>query len=594
MANGIINLILKSASVGSGFDNTLKQTDDLIARTNDLSRASNILGKAFGNVGNLAGQMFANILKGGIWGAAAEGVKFLIGKYKEHKEAVEKSLEAERKAFDERVKKIDEYSKAIERADKAAAKANARIDALAKERDEISRTIKAELELERQRRISKGENPDEVNANIDARAASDARFDKARKAAEEQRKAENSLAAEREKAKLGEAAVNKLMEERRRLVYDIHRRAQTVWAEENEFAARNGIQLKEPDEAAYMAGRGDKDYEEKKKQLESLNTKIAAEQDAQAKRVEQVANAEKGRLAALERVRAVEVENHAAQLKEANEKAEAERKVAEEIDKQQDAIYEKLEADRDAEAQRKQDAADREQEFIHMLEDEERERMDAEEAVANLIKARKDLEAKPVDVEVNEPKPVKAVVEVNEPKPVKAVVEVDVKGATKEKLRERAREELANVKKIHKARMEALDKEIAKAKEEAAVWEQNSQRARDFARNNGGGFAAWNAVQRDEARKKERGDRKQANAVKVAEDEWKRLARESEKRGDKMNPLRRRRMEELAGFLELNRDPNKGERKVKALEEKRRRAEEKMQKDVADIAVALKNGGVNL
>ena len=79
MANGIINLALKSTSIGSGFDDVRKQTSGLLADTNDLSKAAKRLGRVFGDVGNMAGQVLGNLLKGGIWGAAAEGAKFLIG-----------------------------------------------------------------------------------------------------------------------------------------------------------------------------------------------------------------------------------------------------------------------------------------------------------------------------------------------------------------------------------------------------------------------------------------------------------------------------------------------------------------------------------
>ena len=257
MANGVITLVLKSTAEGSGFADAQRKTKELISNTNDLSGAAKKLGGAFGNAGNLVGQLFANILKGGIWGVMAAGVNLVIDQWKKHKEAVEESLEAERKAFDERVAKVEEYRKAIQRADEEAAKANGRINALAAERDEIARLIKANNELERQRRIANGEDASEVNADIDARNASDNRFEKARKASEAQQKAENALAAEREKAKQGEAAVNKLMEDRRELIAAIHKRAQAVWADENKFAANAGMRLRASEESAFMAGRSE-------------------------------------------------------------------------------------------------------------------------------------------------------------------------------------------------------------------------------------------------------------------------------------------------------------------------------------------------
>ena len=97
-------------------------------------------------------------------------------------------------------------------------------------------------------------------------------------------------------------------------------------------------------------------------------------------------------------------------------------------------------------------------------------------------------------------------------------------------------------------------------------------------------------MQRDEAREKSRGDAKQKNAIRVAEAEYKRLFAESEKRGDKMSPARRKRMKELEGFLELNLDPHKGERKVKELEKKRQEAELQAQKDIRAIKDLLQKG----
>ena len=84
MANGVINLVLKSTAEGSGFADAQRKTKELISNTNDLSGAAKKLGGAFGNAGNLVGQLFANILKGGIWGVMAAGVNLVIDQWKKH------------------------------------------------------------------------------------------------------------------------------------------------------------------------------------------------------------------------------------------------------------------------------------------------------------------------------------------------------------------------------------------------------------------------------------------------------------------------------------------------------------------------------
>lgn len=536
MANGIINLVLKSTSIGSGFEDVRKQTRDLITDTNGLGKAAQKMGGAFGNAGNLVGQLFANILKGGIWGIMAAGVNLVIDQWKKHKEAVEKSLETERKAFDERVAKVEQYTQAMKRADETAARANSHIDALKAEREEIARNIKATNELERQRRIAAGENAETVNADIDSRNVSNDRFAKASAAADMEKKAENDLAAAREKAKLSESAVNKLLADRAKLISDIHKRAQAVWADEHKFAANAGYRLKTSEEKSYMSGRGDKDYDEKLKQLADLEKKIAEKKHEQVKASDALADAATKHTAALERVKSVEAENHAAALKDANERAAAE-KAAE--DARLEAVAKNLEEARAAKEKRMQDAADREADFQRQLDKELEE--------ARIKAERKENEQK-----------------------------------------------LENMKKAHAEQMKLLDEQIAKAKSEAAVWEQNAQRTRDFVRNNGGGFAAWNAQQNDEAREKAHGDRKQANAVAVAQAEFDRLSEEDSRRGRHMSPARRKRMERLRQFLdENNPNGNAAKRKADELEKKRKALEEQAQKDIGEIRKLL-NGAVQL
>jgi hypothetical protein len=529
MANGIINLILKSAAVGSGFDDVRKQTSELIAGTTDLSKAAKSLGRVFGDVGNLAGQVFGNLLEGGIWSVAAAGVKFLVGKWKEHKEAVEKSLEAERKAFDERVAKIEQYTQAMKRADETVSRANSRIDALRAEREEIARSIKANNELERQRRIAAGEDVETVNADIDSRNASNDQSEKASAAADMRKKAENDLSAAREKAKLGEDAVNKLLADRAKLISDIHKRAQALWADEHKFAARAGYRLKESEEKSYMSRHHDKDYDEKLKQLANLEKKIAETKDDQVKASDALANAATKHAAALERVKAVEAENHAAALKAANERAAAE-KAAE--DARLEAVAKNLEEARAKAEKESQDAADREADYQRMLQAQaEKEALDAE--------------------------------------------------------REANKKKLDNIKKEHQAKMEALEKEIRKAHDEARVLEANAQRARG-----GKTFGEWDRGERDIARKQRRADIRQQNVIKNAQSELSRLEANARRGRAFTNAHDRARMARLREFL-ADQDPanNPALKRAAELEKQRKQAEEKMQQDVGAILGWLKNNG---
>ena len=536
MANGVINLVLKSISSGSGYDDVVKNNNKIIAQQHDMGKASVALGKAFGQAGQLYGAAIKTFLAGGVWELAAQGVSKLIGLWQDYKQSLREAVDADLTAMDKRLAAIDKYEKAAKRAADASTNNKRAIDAYERECQAIARTIKANNELERQRRIANGEDAESVNDDINSRNALEDRFAKVRGARGELKKAEEDLNAAQSASQNADAALRDAMRARAVAMSKMSQRAQDVFYENNRFAVRNGLlSLSASDESTYMRGRNDEEYEKRRAKVAEIEEKIKELQAAQAQKAADLNNATSSRIAALERVRAAETENHAAVLKEANERNAAERTAE---DERLAAVLKNLEDARAAKEKALQDAYDREVEFQHMLrEQEEKEALDAE--------------------------------------------------------RKANKKKLDDIKAEHRAKMEALDKEIAKAKEEAAVWDRNAQRARDFARQNGGGFAAWNAQQRDEARAKERGDRKQANAVRNAEAEYQRLFNESMKRGRHMNPARRKRMEDLEQFLNEQKGNNPAERKARELEQKRKQAEEKMQKDVGEILTWLKvNGGL--
>lgn len=138
----------------------------------------------------------------------------------------------------------------------------------------------------------------------------------------------------------------------------------------------------------------------------------------------------------------------------------------------------------------------------------------------------------------------------------------------------------------HKAKMDAIDKEIAKAHEEAQVLEQNAARARG-----GKTFGEWMHGEKQIEREERRKNIRQANVIRNAEKEVAQLESEQRRFGKAFNPARARRLANLREFL-VDQDPknNPALRKAAELEEKRRKAEEQAQKDIAAIKNALLQG----
>lgn len=154
MVGGLVNIVLKAIAQGSGFEKHTKNAKELTAQVRDLSQAGKKLGMVFGTVGGAIGDLFANILKGGIWGVMASLGDLAVkawGKWSNSaKEAAEAVAKAEHEAHDARLKHLDDFADKAAKVD-AARKATIK-ENLKRINDEIDATkelTRATLELAR-------------------------------------------------------------------------------------------------------------------------------------------------------------------------------------------------------------------------------------------------------------------------------------------------------------------------------------------------------------------------------------------------------------------------------------------------------------
>ena len=162
MAGGIVNIILRSISQGSGFKDNIDNAQKLKREMGDLSQAAQKFGTAFGTAGGIVGSAISNILKGGIWGAMAEGVRLvvhLLGKWRDSaKEAAEAEAKAFKESHDARMKNLADFASAAEKASAAQAAAiSERTKRLNAEIDATKELIKATLELEKANARQRGD-----------------------------------------------------------------------------------------------------------------------------------------------------------------------------------------------------------------------------------------------------------------------------------------------------------------------------------------------------------------------------------------------------------------------------------------------------
>lgn len=144
----IIKLVFQTVAAGSGLAEVNAQTAALQKRLGKMGQGAAILGRAFGNLGNLAGRSIGMLLQGGIWGAAASVAVSAIGKiadkWREHNRLMKDAALAARGLSREYMtaefqakqvqKRVEKWRKAAADAAKEAAAAERAEKAAAAER----------------------------------------------------------------------------------------------------------------------------------------------------------------------------------------------------------------------------------------------------------------------------------------------------------------------------------------------------------------------------------------------------------------------------------------------------------------------------
>ena len=148
MFGNVVKLVFQSASIGSGLDDFIAKTKAGLTNSNMLGQGVAKLSTIFGGLGASIGGAVNMLLHGGVWGAAAEGVKMVIGAVQKWRAEAALAAEANAKAFAE----VQEKAKAAaEQMKSAYQKSNEAIDAAAKKKKEdielTNKQTKAELEL---------------------------------------------------------------------------------------------------------------------------------------------------------------------------------------------------------------------------------------------------------------------------------------------------------------------------------------------------------------------------------------------------------------------------------------------------------------
>nr|AIF26371.1 hypothetical protein [uncultured bacterium fosmid pJB16B1] len=157
MDGNIVKLVFQTIAAGSGFAQVSQQTSELQKKLGKLSQGAQVLGSALGSVGGMFGRSLAMLLQGGIWGAAAEVVKFVIEKTGVLKRTVEETA----KSYESLVVSMSKgYGDALNRIDSVCKAKNAELDVnqklieseirLKKARGEIS-AEEAELQITKTR-----------------------------------------------------------------------------------------------------------------------------------------------------------------------------------------------------------------------------------------------------------------------------------------------------------------------------------------------------------------------------------------------------------------------------------------------------------
>ena len=150
-----IDIKLKTTYDGKGGEQAKKHL-------NGIADGFSKIGEALGGANSNLGRFMQNILKGGIWGAAAELVGYGIKKIHEwftaSERAEKEAAKVAKEAHAERMKCLDEYAAAIDKlAAKRTATINQNLKALNDELDATKELTKATLELEKAEARKRGD-----------------------------------------------------------------------------------------------------------------------------------------------------------------------------------------------------------------------------------------------------------------------------------------------------------------------------------------------------------------------------------------------------------------------------------------------------
>ena len=331
MGGNLIKLVFKSLADGSGFAAVHADTQKLRSSMVDLGKASMILGGIFGDLGRVAGAGLKALLTGGMWEIAAQGIQLLIKLTGEHKALVDAAAKAMDAASARRMEALEKYhARLAQAANDAQAARIAEIKSIDAEAASLERAAKAAIELARQKQIAAGAGADVADAEAEEALKNLDRDSRQRTAASGVKTANAEAKSARESLTAANKVYEDLLRARERAARAVSERVQQIWAEENQFAARNGMRLKKELEAGFMQGREDESYKTRVDALDALDEKVAGARAAVAKAENRIAEAEKKRMIALRDEQSITKQIEAERLKEANDLEATELKAIEE------------------------------------------------------------------------------------------------------------------------------------------------------------------------------------------------------------------------------------------------------------------------
>lgn len=532
----IIEILLQSASVGSGFKDTVDNAKRVSASMSDLQDGVRKLGLVFGSLGGIAGNALANILKGGIWGAMAEGVRIVIGLIGKWRDRAKQAAAEVQKKFEQTVAAVKDGAKA---AGDAVAAAISNSERRAKMYDaeiaKIAALKKAIVELNRERNIAAGMSREEAERRASSENE-DIDLDTAEKKAKNQLKVARNTRdrlADLETKRVDDYAKARAVADRADREY--YKRREEYAKKNSQKAGRYtmGIVSYEISEEQAAASREQArqkfDTTDEGKRLagniKAAKDAIDALREESAKTTRDVESANAAIAAALSDLEAVSKRRQAKALEEENRLAEAGKLAAEKAAKEKaDAAEKAAKAEADAFAKAQKDM------------------MDEQKRVQNEIERRKQ-EAIAKRIEI---------------------------------MRQANAKELAEI-----------DKRIAAEREKEKKWEEEAKGMREAAAGGGKGLGDFFRARRDQAREDRRLERNRRVALDRVNREIADLERR-DVRGRGLNDAQRERLKELKDFVNRQDPKNNPAAKAAAeLEKKKLAAIEKMQKAIDDLKTSI-------